>query len=79
MPAGLEVIRGVCFFVQVCIIVVLQQLWGLAQLLLVPIHGIMFQILRTAQSHWFSHPRKLVSWDLDDHGPHVTCRERKKT
>ena len=72
-PAGLEVFRGVFFLGDLFIIVVQQQFWCLAWLLLVPVHGIMLHILRTAQGHWFSQPGNQVSWVLNDHGSHMTC------
>lgn len=78
MPAGLEVVGGVCLLIQLRVVVVEQQLGGLAQLLLVPVHGVVIQVLRTIQGHGFSHAADLVFWVLGDRGSQVTCRERWK-
>lgn len=78
-PAAFEVIRGVFLTVQTLIIVVKQQFWCLARLLLVPVHSIMIHILKTTQVHRCAPSGKLVSWVLSDHGTHGTCRERRMT
>lgn len=77
-PVGLEVVGGVGLLIKLCVIVVEQQFGGLAQLLLVPVHGVVIQVLKTIQGHGFSHPGDLVFWVLGDHGTQVTCRERWK-